>query len=179
MSQVIATRPDLLPADPKDGDIVVSPDGSPMGELVSILVYREGDGPIGQAQAIERVTNVSFKSILKNCATRLPLKKDDQLLIVVNQYLYDSIIYTEFYGWGLWSGKGPKETKTAWSCLYKVTDFLSVMDGNGFCVYPQVYVEKIGKGETDETAAENAARNDAAGDVTTGDDAPGDGPTSG
>ena len=72
MNQVMPMSETNLPQDPKDGDIVVSPDGSPVGYLDEMTVW-QNDHVIGTAQSISRVENVSFKAIMVGCTSNKDL----------------------------------------------------------------------------------------------------------
>ena len=141
MNQVMPMSETNLPQDPKDGDIVVSPDGSPVGYLDEMTVW-QNDHVIGTAQSISRVENVSFKAIMVGCTSNKDLYPQDKIRVVITRYTYDAMQYTELYGWGLWNAKGPCKTDTLFSTEYTVDKTLILMQTNGLCYYGQIYLNK-------------------------------------
>lgn len=88
----------LVPDNPKPGQVYTAPEGQTVGTVQVINVIRS-DKILGDASQILPITNVAGKNLLSRVTTRTPLRKGMRIRVRALQYYFRSAIFVQYFGW--------------------------------------------------------------------------------
>lgn len=88
----------LLPDDPKPEQIVEMPKGQTVGGSNVINLYIKNE-LVGSATQLMPIQNVSGKYELIRASLKKEIRKGDRLKVVGRQYIFNSVIFIEYFGW--------------------------------------------------------------------------------
>lgn len=88
----------LLPADPEPDQIVKLPKGQYAGGSNIIYLYKH-DKLIGATAQLTSIQNISGKYEIARTTTTTKLNKNDIIRITGKQYIFDSVIFVNGFGW--------------------------------------------------------------------------------
>jgi len=131
----------LLPADPEPDQVVNMPEGQVIGGANVINIYMDTK-LIGSATQLSAVPNVSGKYDLTRVSSKRVIKLRDTLQVVGRQFVFNSVIFVEYFGW---VGKDTVgEPQILSDKLYTVLAALPIgPNTEGFQLYEKVCLDAI------------------------------------